>query len=151
MKPYLSIMLLAILFTACLPENETTIFEAQTEADIIKYIEDNNLNAERSDSGLYYLINEEGTGARPTPTSSVVVAYTGSFLDKIIFEKSPEEGVLVDLNNVIEGWSEGITYFREGGDGLLIIPPQLAYGNSQRGPIPPGTVLVFQIGLKKVN
>ena len=56
-------------------------FEPQTEADIIKYIDVNNLDAQRSSSGLYYVINELGNGVRPTSSSNVTVTYRGTLLD----------------------------------------------------------------------
>ena len=44
---------------------------------------------------------------------------------------------------MILGWQEGITYFKEGGEGVLLIPSSLAYGSNGTGPIPGGAVLVF--------
>ena len=52
-----------VLFLACdSKENENVDYKAQNEQDITAYIADKNLNAQKSDSGLYYVINEEGTG-----------------------------------------------------------------------------------------
>jgi FKBP-type peptidyl-prolyl cis-trans isomerase FkpA len=55
------------------------------------------------------------------------------------------------LNQVILGWREGITYFKEGGEGILLIPSDLGYGDSGSGSIPGGAVLVFDINLIRVN
>ena len=52
---------------------------------------------------------------------------------------------------MIQGWTEGITYFREGGNGILLIPYQLGYGESGRGSIPGGSVLIFDISLIRIN
>ena len=52
---------------------------------------------------------------------------------------------------MILGWQEGITYFKEGGEGVLLIPSSLAYGNNGSGPIPGGAVLVFDVKLISVN
>ena len=67
-----------VFFISCSTKTDTN-FEPETEADILQYIEDNNLNATRSNSGLYYVIHNEGTGPRPTSTSNVIVAYKGYF------------------------------------------------------------------------
>ena len=147
-----SILLLCIvLFTSCLNiDDDDSNITPQTEADITKYIEDNGLNAQRSDSGLYYVINNEGTGDRPTSSSNVTVAYKGYFLNGSVFDQSTN-GISFNLNQVIKGWTEGITYFKEGGDGVLLIPSNLGYGSNGSGSIPGGSVLIFDVRLISVN
>ena len=126
-------------------------YEAQNDAAILKYINDNNLNATKTASGLYYVINNEGTGERPTSTSNVTVDYKGYFLNGIVFDQSSSAGVSFGLNQVIAGWTEGIPYFKEGGDGILLIPYTLAYGENGNGFIPGYTPLVFDVKLISVN
>ncbi|MDB2385194.1 FKBP-type peptidyl-prolyl cis-trans isomerase [Polaribacter sp.] len=121
------------------------------EADILAYIDDNNLNASRTDSGLYYVINEEGTGNTPTETSNVTVAYKGYLLDGTVFDESDANGIDFDLDGVILGWTEGIQLFKEGGEGILLIPNDLAYGLLGVSSIPGGAVIVFDINLISVN
>ncbi|MBT3548092.1 MAG: peptidylprolyl isomerase, partial [Flavobacterium sp.] len=118
MKKYLYLFTLVLLFISCSDKTDTS-FEPETEQDIIQYIEDNNLNATRSNSGLYYVINNEGSGTRPTSASNVTVDYKGYFLDGVVFDESNSNGISFRLNEVIQGWTEGITYFREGGNGIL--------------------------------
>jgi FKBP-type peptidyl-prolyl cis-trans isomerase FkpA len=150
MKKYLYLFALVLVFISCSDKTDTS-FEPETEQDIIQYIEDNNLNATRSNSGLYYVINNEGSGARPTSTSNVTVDYKGYFLDGVVFDESNSNGISFRLNEVIQGWTEGITYFREGGNGILLVPYNLGYGESGRGSIPGGSVLIFDIRLLSVN
>lgn len=150
MKNILSLILFTTLFGSC-SSNDEPNFEPQTEADILKYIDENGLNAEKSNTGLYYVIENEGSGENPTSTSNVTVAYKGYFLNGTIFDKSNSSGVSFNLQQVIKGWTEGITYFKEGGNGILIIPSNLGYGNNGRGSIPGGAVLVFDINLISVN
>ena len=149
MKSYL--FLFIFVFLSC--SKNDTVFEPQTETDILKYIEDNNLNATKSSSGLYYVINNEGTGIKPTSNSNVTVAYKGYFLDGNVFDQSNAAGISFGLNQVIKGWTEGITYFREGGDGILLIPYNLGYGEIgfPMSGIPGGAVLVFDVKLIRVN
>ena len=64
-----------------------------------------------------------------------------------MFDQSGSEGASFNLQNVIAGWTEGITYFQEGGDGTLIIPAHLGYGSFEFAGIPAGSVLVFDINL----
>ena len=148
MKSYSMLFFALFLFISC---SEDSLFEPQTEADIIKYIEDNNLHATKSNSGLYYVIDNEGTGAKPTSSSHVTVAYKGYFLNGTVFDQSNANGISFGLNQVIAGWTEGITYFKEGGEGILIVPYNLGYGANGRGAIPGGAVLVFDIKLISVN
>lgn len=121
------------------------------DADIQSYLTENDLNATKTDSGLYYLIDKLGTGSKPAVNSTVTVAYKGYFLDGTVFDESSPSGIPFRLNGVIPGWTEGIQLFREGGEGTLIVPYELGYGLAGRGSIPGGAVLVFDIKLIKVN
>lgn len=148
MKTYAYLFLSLFFFISC---SDDPKFEPQTEADIIKYIADNNLNAEKTNSGLYYVITNQGSGNRPTSSNSnVTVAYKGYFLDGKVFDKN-SSGYTTDLNRVIRGWTEGIQLFKEGGEGILIVPYYLGYGANNHGPIPGGSALVFDIKLLRVN
>lgn len=150
MKNYTILFLSLIIFSSCLSENETS-FTPQTEADIIKYIETNRLDAKKTDSGLYYVITKEGTGNKPANSSAnVTVAYKGYFLNGDVFDAN-SNGYTTDLNRVIKGWTEGIQLFKEGGEGVLIIPSNLGYGAAGNSAIPGGAVLVFDIKLISVN
>ncbi len=149
MKTKLPLYLSIFLFISC--SKKDTNFEPQTEADILQYIEDNNLSTTKSNSGLYYIINNEGTGTRPTSSSNVTVAYKGYFLNGTVFDQSNSDGISFGLNQVISGWTEGIQLFKEGGEGLLIVPSNLGYGANGRSGIPGGAVLVFDIKLISVN
>lgn len=121
------------------------------EKQILEYIEDNNLNADRLESGLYYVIAEEGSGDRPAVTDNVTVRYKGYFLDQKVFDESKEEGISFRLLNTIKGWQEGIPLFKEGGSGTLLIPSHLGYGSRNFQTIPGGSVLIFDVTLLAIN
>ncbi|SHI53217.1 FKBP-type peptidyl-prolyl cis-trans isomerase [Pseudozobellia thermophila] len=126
-------------------------FSVQNDEDIRTYLEENDLEAQRSASGLYYIIDEEGTGPQPTGSSDVTVVYKGYFLNGSVFDESDENGISINLQQVIPGWTEGITYFKEGGSGLLLVPAHLGYGTFDYNGIPGGSVLIFEIDLLAVN
>ena len=152
MKNFLSALLVVTLFISCNKEGEDSIdYVAKNEQEIKDYIAKNNLTAQRSVSGLYYVINEPGTGAQPTATSNVTVAYKGYFTNKGIFDQSSAAGISFGLNQVIKGWTEGIPYFKTGGNGILLVPSHLGYGNRANGPIPGGSVLIFDVKLISIN
>lgn len=131
-------------------ETQPVDYTVQNEKEIVDYIAKNNLNAQKSDTGLYYVITEPGTGKQPTANSDVRVAYKGYFTSGKIFDQSTDAGSSFNLQGVIKGWTEGIQYFKEGGSGVLLVPAHLGYGNGRPG-IPGGSVLVFDVKLIKVN
>jgi FKBP-type peptidyl-prolyl cis-trans isomerase FkpA len=146
--------LVSLLFVSCLSNGGTSKpidYTVQNEKEIVDYIAKNKLTAQKSDTGLYYVINEAGTGAQPTATSNVTVAYKGYFTNGNVFDQSTAQGISFGLNQVIKGWTEGIPHFKAGGNGILLIPSHLGYGSNGSGPIPGGSVLVFDVKLIKVN
>ncbi|MEG3655996.1 FKBP-type peptidyl-prolyl cis-trans isomerase [Arenibacter palladensis] len=143
-----------VLFISCDTEKKTEEdidYVAKNEADIQAYVEENNLTAVRSNSGLYYVIEEEGTGTQAEANSNVTVAYKGYFLNGSVFDQSDADGITFGLNQVIAGWTEGITYFKEGGSGILLVPAHLGYGSRDYNGIPGGSVLIFEVSLISVN
>ncbi len=141
---------LFILFTiSSCQDNEIIDYDKQNEIDILKYISDNNLDAQKSNSGLYYIILKEGTGTQPNSNSNVTVNYKGYFTNNKTFDQN--NNITFNLQQVIAGWTEGITYFKEGGEGILLIPSRLGYGSKDRNSIPGGSVLIFDIDLLNVN
>lgn len=147
------IAFVAVLFVSCMSDGETktTDYTVQNDKEIVDYIAKNKLTAQKTNSGLYYVVNDAGTGAQPTASSNVTVAYKGYFTNGSVFDESKAEGISFGLNQVIKGWTEGIPYFKEGGSGILLIPAHLGYGSNNSGPIPAGSVLIFEVKLIKVN
>ncbi|NQX82575.1 MAG: FKBP-type peptidyl-prolyl cis-trans isomerase [Flavobacteriaceae bacterium] len=131
--------------------NEGIDFLTKNEEDIAEYIEENNLDPIKTESGLYYIIEEQGEGDFPTETSKVTVRYEGYFLNGDVFSRNTTDGITTTLDKVIPGWKEGIQLFKEGGKGKLIIPFNLGYGYVRKSTIPVGSVLVFNIELTDVS
>ena len=151
MKKYVLIVFVFAFLAACNKSDDNVDYKEKNDEEITAYIKANNLEAQKSDSGLYYIIDELGSGEQPVATSNVTVAYKGYFLDGKTFDKSDANGISFGLQQVIKGWTEGITYFKEGGKGKLLIPSHLGYGNQGRPGIPGGAVLIFDIHLISVN
>lgn len=141
------LLCLSLCFSACTKQSE------KDEELILEYISANNLDALSTSEGLYYIINEEGTGDRPAVTDEVLVDYEGYLLDGSVFDSSYDRGqpAMFFLNQVILGWQIGIPYLREGGSAKLIIPSELGYGDSSpSSAIPKNSVLVFDVELIEV-
>ena len=124
-------------------------YDKQNEQEIQDYIAKNNLNATKSNTGLYYVIETEGTGDRPNTLSDVTVNYKGYYINDKVFDEN--DNISFNLQQVISGWTEGITYFKEGGTGMLLVPSRLGYGYADYHGIPGGSVLIFDIDLLDVK
>jgi FKBP-type peptidyl-prolyl cis-trans isomerase len=118
------------------------------------FIKKNNLNAQKTATGLYYVIDKKGNGKHATAANQVKVHYKGTLLDGTQFDSSYDRGepITFPLSGVIRGWTEGIPLLEEGGKGKLIIPSALAYGtNAPQGtPIKANDVLVFDVELLEI-
>jgi len=129
------------------PINFDLNVEASNIATIEQYLFDNNLEAQRTDDNLFYIINEEGGEQKPGLCNEVLAVYRGYLPNGNVFDMSDELGVVFPLNNVIKGWQEGIPFYGVGGSGVLLIPSKLGYGsNPPAGSgIPENSVLIFDI------
>lgn len=110
---------------------------------------------QKTESGILYRIDREGTGAQATKDEDVVkVNYEGKTRDGKVFDSSYERGEAISfpLNRVIKGWTEGMKLVKEGGQITLWIPENLAYGESGAGEdIGPCEALEFKVELLELN
>jgi FKBP-type peptidyl-prolyl cis-trans isomerase len=106
-----------------------------------------------TESGLKYKDLNVGDGKEAQPHDRVVVHYTGTLKDGTKFDSSVDRGQPAEfsLDEVVQGWSEGIPGMKVGGKRKLIIPPELGYGGRRKGNIPPNSVLFFEVELLDVK
>lgn len=108
-----------------------------------------------TDSGLKYIIHEEGTGEQAGAGKVVDVQYYGMLTDGTMFDNSFQRGdpfqFRLGIGQVIPGWDEGIALLKEGAKATLFIPSDLGYGPQGSGPIPPDSELIFYVELEKVQ
>ena len=109
-----------------------------------------------ADSGLQYVIYEEGEGPPAEPGDVVSVHYVGTLEDGTEFDSSYSRGqpfqFVLGQGQVIPAWDEGIALLNEGGTASLIAPPELAYGSQGRPPvIPPDSTLRFDVRVVDVQ
>ncbi len=109
----------------------------------------------KTSSGLLYRDLVEGTGDLPVQGQEITAHYVGTLRDGTVFDSSrareePFQFTL-GIGQVIEGWDEAFATMRVGGRRILVLPPELAYGNSPRPGIPPGSTLVFDVELLAIG
>lgn len=106
-------------------------------------------------SGLQYQILVPGTGAHPTVNDVVTVHEHVALIDgteiKNTYTYGNREPVSYFPKNALKGVREGVLLLRPGGKIRLAIPPGLAYGTQTIGKIAPGSVLVYEIELIRIN
>jgi len=138
-------------------ENPKNIEGAQSKA-IAEYAAKKNVKLEKTESGLYYVVTQPGTGAKATPGDTVSVHYVGTTLaEGKEFDNSRQRNqpfnFPVGQGMVIPGWDEGLQLFPVGTKATLVIPSKLAYGEqgAPGSPIGPNAALVFEVELLDVK
>lgn len=142
---------------------------AEEAKTIEAYVAEKGLDANKTESGLYYVIEKEGTGDAVDPGTTMQVNYAGYLLDGTLFDTSIEElakandvfnpqrpyeplPVNVGMGQVIPGWDEGLLLLKKGSKGKFLIPSPLAYGeNGAGGMIGPNSILIFDVEVVDVQ
>ena len=148
MRKLIYFLILPLLALIACSDDDSAEEQLKKDIALIKdYLADSNLTAQSTDSGLHYIIEEQGSGAKPTYSSIITVVYTGRLLNGEVFDSRE---ITIQLFKLIEGWQEGMQLFNEGGKGKLFIPSALGYGSESQGLIPANSVLIFDVHLKTV-
>lgn len=103
-----------------------------------------------TDSGLQYLIIEEGDGEKPDSKAVITVhqrcqLVNGTVIEDTYKENEPSE---VKMEELIEGYQEGVQLMKKGARYKFFIPNELAWGKNGTGnKIPPYSALIFDVRL----
>jgi len=165
-KRFLLILLFPVFFTSC-KKNEpikcsyTPPGTVATSAEISylqNYITSGSITATQHESGVFYIINNQGTGSSPTVCSNITVKYTGRILDGNVFDSNTTvTGAKFELGRLILGWQRVLPVLKTGGSITLYIPPSLGFGtevikdNNGSVIIPANSYLKFDIELLDVQ
>ena len=143
----------AALFSSCKKDDNNETLTNNPSSPLVQdsilqvYFTENNITPQKTQSGLYYVIDEQGTPIQNV--QSVTVNYEGKLLSGEIFDSSfgiKPFNFTVGVGSVIAGWDEGIPLNGKGGKGTLYLPSHLGYGARGAGSdIPPYAILVFRI------
>lgn len=79
--------LLLVVFLCLSCSSDLGDFDNENDQELLAYIESHNLNAQKTASGLYYVITKEGTGVKPKSNSTVTVNYKGYFTNDRLFDE----------------------------------------------------------------
>ena len=138
-----------------------------TDDKLLKgYFIKNKITPEKTASGLYYIVKEEGGGEKAVQGDSIVMNYTGTLLDGTKFDSNEDTAFhhvqpfqfVLGRGAVIKGWDEGVALLKTGTKATFYIPSGLAYGAQARpgggaNPkgIPANSILQFDVHLVKAT
>ena len=124
------------------------------------YFKSNNLQPSKTASGLYYIIEKQGSGPNAAPGKAVTVNYTGRTLDGKVFDSNQDPSMghaepftfNLGQGQVIAGWDEGVALLNKGAKAKLFIPSGMAYGSQSPSPaIPNDAILMFDIEVLNIS
>jgi FKBP-type peptidyl-prolyl cis-trans isomerase FkpA len=158
------IIALSFVLSSCVKESNTgcsfdacaTVAPASEIQAVQNYLTTNSLTATQHCSGLFYRIENAGSGTTPKACSNVSVKYKAYFISGTVFDQQTT-AVALSLGNTIRGWRCAVPLIKASGRIVLYIPPSLAYGSQdlrdQSGNIviPANSILIFEIDLVSVN
>lgn len=141
---------MGLFLGSCLKEPDYAELE---QSNIDEFINNNpDVPFIKKESGLYYHEVTAGTGETIRTHDTAKVIYSGEFLNGGIFD--PNDGDTLSFpvgeNKMIPGFDEGISYMKEGGTSILLVPSSLAYGSAGYLIIPGYTPLLFSVKLAKI-
>ena len=103
--------------------------------------------------GIMYKVIREGEGESPTAEDTVIVDYEATLVNGTTVDSSYERDrrATFPLEGVINGWSVALQEMKAGGKWQIVIPAEQAYGEKGAGPIPPGSVMIFDVELHEIQ
>ena len=142
---------------------------AKDKTTIEEYLKENKIEAKSTESGLHYVILEEGNGPEAEKGDTVVVDFTGTTLEGKMFYTSnmdvaKEEGTfqeggsyepldfVIGAGQMIKGVDEGVELLKEGAKARFFLPSTLAYGERGAGEdIKPNQIITFDVELLEIK
>jgi len=129
--------------------------EEVTPPNVEIEVPNSNDNMENNIEGLEVEILQQGEGEEAKDGDSVSVHYTGTLVDGTKFDSSVDRGQPFQFGlgagQVIQGWDLGVKGMKVGEKRKLTIAPELGYGSTDMGSIPPNSTLIFEVELLGIN
>jgi FKBP-type peptidyl-prolyl cis-trans isomerase len=165
-------------FTTTSCNDDETLFdpiEQRKRDDLIieEFLEDNSLTAQKTASGIYYIVETQGIGTAPIYGDTVLLHFTGMLIGTEVTRNGEnniygdifatsiygEEPVELSVGQVYNtpfnlpiGWDEAIKTTKKGQKVTFFFPSELGYGRAGiRTFIPPYSVLVFDVEILEIK
>jgi FKBP-type peptidyl-prolyl cis-trans isomerase FkpA len=142
MKFILPLSVLLFVFSSCGSYSDSE--KSQVDHQIKALIQKKGWKMEKSESGVYQQLVEEGKGNEIHLRDILVVSYTGYLINGTVFDKT-KKPIELDMTAVIAGWKEVLVGKKVGSKVRFICPPHMAYGRSSKGSIPENSILIFEV------
>lgn len=120
------------------------------DQEIQNYLKEEGISCEKSESGLYYKVIEEGSGEYIQYKDIVQFTYKGNLLNGDVFDEQTE-AVEYPVGQLIGAWKEIMLQLKKGSKAYLVTPPQLGYGTNNLEDIPQNSILVFELEIVDVK
>jgi len=133
-------------------------FGAYEKEILNQFISQQQIKITPNPEGFYRLVLREGNGKTVQMGDTLVLHYEGKFLNGRFFDSTIRRkeafGFVYGTEwQVVEGLEEAIGEMKEGEKSLIILPSELAFGESgsSTGIIPPYTSVIFEVELVSIN
>ena len=165
-------LLLVFLMYACDPpvqKQESTVedpyheqfvrtnryMQMRHQDQIAAFLERVGWEARKTSSGLWIVVEEEGSGPFILENDMVEYTFSSSLLDGTPCYSARTENpkqFIVGKGDVESGVDEGLKLLKNTSRAILLIPPHLAHGNfGDRNKIPGNSVLIYKIEIRNVR
>lgn len=150
---YMWMLALMLLTASCWKNMSEEDMKADERLKIQNFLSLNDsLTFIPTSSGLYHTDVTTGTGIMPDANDSVWVFYTMKLLSGVFLESNDQTTDTlifpVGKDYVFKGFDEGVTYMRQGGESLFVVPSDLAFGGGSYNGYTP---ILLDVKLLKVE
>ena len=144
-------------------EGKQAMQKLNEDRELKEYFAKHNIQATKTESGMYYSISREGTGENAKPGQNVTMHYLGKLLNGKVFDSNMDSTFTatpgkapftfpLGQHRVIAGWDEGVQLLKKGSRGTFYLPSYLAYGErGAGGSIPPNAILIFDVEVMDIQ
>jgi FKBP-type peptidyl-prolyl cis-trans isomerase FkpA len=116
------------------------------------YLSSNSISATQHCSGMFYIIDQQGSGEKATACGGITLHYEGKLTNGNVFDSTKvNDPAAFVLTKTVPGFKNALIQLKAGGKMRIFIPPSLGFGNVQSGTIPPNSILIFSVELLGVE
>lgn len=138
----------------CNQTNDVSIEEEQNALDIAEidtYLMDNGIQAIEHETGIRYVVNQEGNGLTAKLCDDVTINYEARLLSDNSVVGDAENITFSLLNSLTIAWQILLTELPSGTSVTLYVPSGYAYGTEGSTNIPPNANIIFELDLVDVQ